>query len=73
MQAVAIDPRDVALALSTFDPVWGALTSAEQARVIELLVEQVVYDRTASTVAITFHPAGIKTLAAELANREEIA
>jgi site-specific DNA recombinase len=42
------------------------LTPKEQARVIELLVERVDFDGSAGKVAITFRPAGIRTLADEL-------
>jgi site-specific DNA recombinase len=58
-------------ALAAFDPVWGTLTPHEQARVIELLVERVEYDGSAGTVAVTFHPTGIKTLADELARERD--
>jgi site-specific DNA recombinase len=65
----AVDDREVALALSAFDPVWEALTPREQGRVVQLLVERVDYDGAAGKVSITFHPSGIKTLAGELAGR----
>ncbi|MCL6503247.1 MAG: zinc ribbon domain-containing protein [Pirellulales bacterium] len=71
-----IDDDEVALALSVFDPVWESLTPAEQARVVQLLVERVDYDGARGKVSITFQPAGIKTLADELADqggREKIA
>src|SRR5262249_9764981 len=61
--------EEAAVALSVFDPVWGALTPREQARVITLLVQRVDYDGARGKVAITFHPAGIKTLADELADQ----
>lgn len=48
-----------------FDPVWDHLTPQEQARVTQLLIETVAYDGPAGTVAITFRPLGIRTLAAE--------
>ena len=38
---------------------------------IELLVERIAYDGQAGSIAITFRPNGIKTLAAELAERKE--
>jgi site-specific DNA recombinase len=61
-------PEDeAARALAAFDPVWEGLTPREQGRAIDLLVERVVYDGAAGTVAVTFRPAGIKTLADELA------
>ena len=66
-----LDEEEAALALSVFDPVWGALTPREQARVIGLLVDRVDYDGAAGKVSIAFHPAGIKTLAEELAVRRE--
>jgi site-specific DNA recombinase len=66
-----IDEAEVAAALTDFDAEWDCLTPREQARVVELLVEQVVYDHERGGVAIAFRETGIKTLAAELAKREE--
>jgi site-specific DNA recombinase len=60
-----ITEDEVAVALGGFDPVWNALSPREQARVIHLLVERVDYDGGAGTVSITFHPSGLKALAAE--------
>jgi site-specific DNA recombinase len=51
--------------------VWDCLASREQARIVELLVEQMIYDHDRGGVAIAFRETGIKTLAAELAKREE--
>jgi len=65
LKAQQIDRADVAAALSAFDPAWEQLTPKEQARVIRLLVERVEYDGKAATVAVTFHPSGIKALARE--------
>jgi hypothetical protein len=39
--------------------------------VIELLVEQVVFNHERCTVAVSFRETGINTLAAQLAEREE--
>lgn len=61
-----IDEREVAQAMTVFDPVWDSLTPREQARVVHLLVERVDYNGATGKVAITFHPSGIKTLAEEL-------
>ena len=61
-----VDEREVARALALFDPVWETLSPREQARVIRLLVQRVDYDGERQTVSVTFHPAGIKTLADEL-------
>jgi site-specific DNA recombinase len=61
-----IDEGEVARALAAFDPVWDALTPHEQARIMGLLVERVDYDGRRGKVSITFHAAGIQTLANEL-------
>jgi site-specific DNA recombinase len=65
-----IPEDEAARALSAFDPVWGSLTPREQGRVIDLLVERVDYDGAKGTVAVTFRPSGIKTLADELAQEQ---
>src|SRR5581483_5285952 len=66
-----LDDDEAALAMSIFDPVWGSLTPHEQVRVVHLLVEQVDYDGSKGKVAIAFRPAGIETLARELADKRE--
>ena len=50
---------------------WQGLTPGEQARVLGLLVQRVDYDGARGKVSITFHAAGIRALADELAGREE--
>jgi site-specific DNA recombinase len=60
-----IDEAEVTRALAAFDPVWEALTSHEQAHLIGLLVERVDYDGRQGIISITFHAAGIQTLADE--------
>ncbi len=61
-----VDEKEVGRVLSLFDPVWETLSPREQVRVIRLLVQRVDYDGEKGTVSVTFHPAGIKTLADEL-------
>ncbi len=61
-----VDEKEVAQALSLFDPIWETLSPREQVRIIRLLVERVNYDGEKGTVSVTFHPTGIKTLAEEL-------
>jgi site-specific DNA recombinase len=61
-----VDEKEVARVLSLFDPVWETLSPREQVRIIRLLVQRVDYDGEKGTVSVTFHPAGIKTLADEL-------
>ena len=65
------DETDVAAALADFDDLWASLAPREQLRVVELLVEQVVYNGPAGTVAITFRPNGIRTLAGGMTATEE--
>ncbi|QEL20708.1 recombinase family protein [Limnoglobus roseus] len=62
---------DAATALSVFDPVWEALNPREQSRVVNLLVESVGYDGGRGKVTIRFRPAGVRTLARELADKRE--
>lgn len=54
---------EVAAAFADFDDVWNALSSREQAQVLALLVARVEFDPQDSTLAISFHPSAIKTLA----------
>jgi len=61
-----VDEHEVEAALSVFDPVWDTLSPREQARIIHLLVERVDYDGKHGTVAVTFRPNGIKTLAQQI-------
>lgn len=62
-----IDEDDVVSALAQFDELWEALTTKEQAQVLELLIERVKYDSDSSTLSITYRPTGIKTLAKQTA------
>lgn len=66
-----IGEEEATRALSAFDPVWGSLTPREQARVVGLLVERVEYDGSSGKVTVAFHQTGIKTLADELAQRQD--
>jgi len=61
-----VDEKEVAGAMALFEPIWETLSPREQVQIIKLLVERVDYDGEKSTVSVTFHPAGIKTLADEL-------
>jgi len=70
-QGNVLDENEIATALRDFDAVWDCLTSAEQARVIELLVDRVVYDGADENIVITFRPSGIRALGGQLAGRKE--
>jgi site-specific DNA recombinase len=64
------DANEVDRALESFDPVWDALTPQERAKAIHLLVERVDYDGAKGTIAVTFHPTGLQSLATELTKRQ---
>ena len=61
-----VDEKELARALSIFDPVWNSLSPGEQARVMHLLVERVSYDGAEGKLSIAFRPTGIKALAEEM-------
>jgi len=63
--AQRIDAADLRAALASFDPVWGHLTTPEKARVVQLLIERIDYDGSTGKLALTFRPAGVRTLVAE--------
>jgi site-specific DNA recombinase len=67
-----LDADEVALVLTQFGPVWELMTPREQARLVQLLIEKVEFDGVNGRVAITFYPAGIKTLAEELMAEQQI-
>jgi site-specific DNA recombinase len=54
---------DVDAAFADFDNVWSALSPREQSQVLALLVARVEFDAADSTVAVSFHPTAIRTLA----------
>ncbi len=58
-----IDEADVVAAFADFDSVWNALSTRERAQVMSLLVSRVEFDPTDCTVAISFYPSAIKSLA----------
>ena len=60
-----IDHEQMATALAAFDPVWDGLLPREQARILQLLVERVVYDGANGRLRVSFRPAGIRALAHE--------
>jgi site-specific DNA recombinase len=52
-------------ALAELEPNWDRMTPDAQGRLVRLLVARVDYDGGQGTMAITFHPLGLKTLAGE--------
>jgi site-specific DNA recombinase len=62
-----VTAADVATVLGGFREFFDRLSRDEAAEVVAALVDEVVYDREKGTVAISFHPSCIKTLAEEKA------
>jgi len=60
-----VDEKDVARALSAFNPVWESLNVREQSRIIHLLIERIGYDGRDGKVMVTFRSLGIKELCTE--------
>ena len=58
-----LEEDDVAAAFTDFDNVWNALSPREQAQLLALLVARVEFNAEDNTIAVTFHPTGIKSLA----------
>jgi site-specific DNA recombinase len=52
-------------------PLWESFTPREQTRLVQRLIEKVDYDGQAGTAAITFHAAGIKSLADEILAQQQ--
>jgi site-specific DNA recombinase len=71
LEGQQVSEEELAAALVDFDPVWESLAPREQTRLIRLLIERVGYDGRDGTVAVTFRPVGIKTLAARNRRLEE--
>jgi site-specific DNA recombinase len=72
LEGQSIDRRDLARALQLFDEVWSCLFPPERERIIGLLVERVAFDAAREVVSITFRPTGIKALAEEIAEAQEV-
>jgi site-specific DNA recombinase len=66
LEAQDIDEAGVARALQEFDAIWEVLLTPERERVLQLLIEKVIYDRTTEELKIELSPAGIATLQREL-------
>jgi site-specific DNA recombinase len=58
-----LEANDVAAAFTDFDNVWNALSPREQAQILAILISRVEFNAKDSTIAVTFHPSGIKSLA----------
>jgi site-specific DNA recombinase len=62
VSANRISNDDVGAAFADFDNLWESFSPREQADLLSLLIAAVEFDVRASTVSVTFHDAGIKSL-----------
>ena len=60
------DDPDVARALASLDTAWDTLPAPMQTRVIELLVEQVVYNDATGNAKVSIQATALRALAHEL-------
>jgi site-specific DNA recombinase len=51
-----LDPESLRAALDEFDAIWSELFSAERARVLSLLIEEIQFDGATGDVEVTFRP-----------------
>jgi site-specific DNA recombinase len=65
LEQARLDEAAATRALAELEPSWEQMTPDEQGRLVRLLVARVDYDGVKSTMAITFHPLGLKTLAGQ--------
>lgn len=66
-----VSEEELQQALSDFDPVWQALNTAEQARLLALIVERIGYDGPSGRVTITFRSLGLRRLCETWSNTHE--
>jgi site-specific DNA recombinase len=52
-----VDEDEVAGAVEAFDGIWNAMTQAERAEFLHVVIACVEYDATSQQVSVTFHPA----------------
>jgi site-specific DNA recombinase len=60
-----VDADRLALAISSFEPVWNELFPREQERILRLLIAGITYHPDTGDADIELRPCGIETLAAE--------
>jgi len=61
----AIDEKDLKTALASFTPIWQELFPRERARILHLLIDEVVFDARSGELEIAFRPSGVRALVAE--------
>ena len=71
LEADDLDEADALRVLAEFNPVWKALTTREQVRLIQMLVAKVGYDGQTGKVTVDFRSAGIKELCEGTSTRKQ--
>jgi site-specific DNA recombinase len=71
LENTQVDEEELKTALGLFDPVWDVLFPNEQARIINLVIEKIIYNGEKGTITINFRTLGIKTLAEEARIKNE--
>jgi len=69
LQKCVIEESEVADALRQLDPLWDDLFPAEQARIVQLLIDRVVVSEDG--LQMRFHSEGLQSLVSELDEKEE--
>jgi site-specific DNA recombinase len=65
---IELEEGDVIEALGALRPVWDELYPAEQARILQLLIERI--DVAPDGISVRLHAAGLRSLVVELADQE---
>ena len=65
-----VDEEELKTVMGLFDPVWDVLYPNEQARIINLLIEKIIYNGEKGTIVINFRQLGIRALAEEARIKE---
>jgi site-specific DNA recombinase len=64
-EAEQFSDEEFAAAFREFDNAWNALSPHEQTQALSLLLSRIEFDATDSSITMTFHPVGIKSLATD--------
>jgi site-specific DNA recombinase len=62
LEAIVVDDDDFRAALATFNPVWESLNSREQARIIVILIDRIVYNGETRKATVSFRSAGFRNM-----------
>ena len=66
LQRELVTQAEVNSALDDFESLWDKLKPIERQQMFQQIIKQIVYDGRDGQVAITFHGAGLKTMAEQV-------